>query len=238
MKSAVNEFELLEHCQCPLRILGSTAVPKHEFGARFSTAIGQIILRAFNGDIPAKSEIIRQLDAVREFNRLQPKKTRSKDTGPAYEARMTVATSILDLLRTHRVLQPVSRYRLKVNRIHVEGEYAVLQPANPKLKTVGVPCVLQIRTDDLSVFPDCASCPSNFISFARLSHFLSGYEYAEARVVNLHVPTGYTWVHGFTRSRAEQFVNSAVGSYVNLRRFPAPGTHCSSCKSRACMEAQ
>jgi len=64
---------------------------------------------------------------VREFNRLEQKRQRGAEFGPVYEARMAVATSIGDIFRSFTVLLPATKYRLNVDKLKIEGEYAVLQ---------------------------------------------------------------------------------------------------------------
>ena len=89
---------------------------------------------------PTRAQIIHKLDTVQEFNRLQSKKPKNPEDGAAYQARMAVADSLAGIFRSFRVLQPATKYRLKVGRIQVDGDYAILReglgqrsrhPSNP-----------------------------------------------------------------------------------------------------------
>jgi hypothetical protein len=66
--------------------------------------------------------MIHKLDTVREFNRLQSKKPKNPWEGAAYQARMVVAESLAGIFRSFKVLQPVTKYRLKVGRLQIDGD--------------------------------------------------------------------------------------------------------------------
>lgn len=225
MKSIVSEYELLEFCRCPLRVSGPP-VPKHEFGPRLDTAVTELIQQTFNGSCPTKSQIIQKLDAVREFNRLQDKKPKNPVEGAAYRARMAVADSLLSILRSYKILQPVTKYRLKVGRIQVDGEYAIFRDTLDRN-----PLILHLRSDD-AVTRGCKSVP-NFSSYARHWHVLTAHEYRDASILTLHVPSGQSQTHWIPLHYSKRFVQSAVDAYQLKIQFPAPGTHCLTCPSQA-----
>jgi hypothetical protein len=224
MKSIVSEYELLEYCRCPLRVSGPP-VPKHEFGSRLSTAVVDLVQQAFNSSAPTKPQIIHRLDTVREFNRLQDKKPKNPEDGAAYKARMTVADSLAGIFRSFKVLQPVTKYRLKVGRTLLDGDYAILQNrATPE------PMILQIRSDQTT-----EECPPNIISYARHWHLLTAHEYRDASILSLHIPSGQTRIQWIPIHHSQKFVKAAVEAYQLKIQFPAPGVHCSSCVSQACL---
>jgi len=228
MKTVISEFELLEYCKCPLRVAGNTSFPKHEYGSQFTAVLSDLVLKAFNGVPVGLPDVVRPLDGVREFNQLDVKKTKKTVHGAAYAGRIAMAASIKSLLNVCKVLQPVTRYRLKVKNIQVDGEYAVFRRKNDD------PLILQLRTDDLQSFPNNGECPPNFVTYVRFLHFLSCQEYQNARILYLHVPTGKMWSNNFSYALAQQFVESAVEAYLGKLQFPSPGSYCTSCHSLAC----
>jgi hypothetical protein len=80
--------------------------------------------------------------------------------GAAYQVRMAVADSLAGMFRSFKVLQPVTKYRLKVGRIQVDGDYAVLRD------NLGQdPTILQLRADNLIRVPGSSgNWPQNLIS--------------------------------------------------------------------------
>lgn len=89
-------------------------------------ALTELVKEAFNGKTPTKPRIIQALDTVREFNRLEPKR-RNDEFSPSYHARLAVAGALVEIFRSFAVLLPVSKYRLQIDKLKIEGEYAVLR---------------------------------------------------------------------------------------------------------------
>jgi hypothetical protein len=99
---------------------------------------------------------------VREFNRLEPKR-RNDEFSPSYHARLAVAGALVEIFRSFAVLLPVSKYRHQIDKLKIEGEYAVLQEKHKR----GQVAFLHLRADDFS--SDEGARPPNIISY--LSHW-------------------------------------------------------------------
>ena len=205
-------------------------------------ALAALFLQAFNGSIPTKHEIHKQLDTVREFNRLQPKKLRKGVMGPAYEARLAVTNTLAGILDGYRVIQPVTIYRMKIERLQIEGEYAILEskyrlPGPFGFRFPG-PFVFQLRSTDISAIQSVAGFedrwPLNVVSHLRLAHLLRELDLPEGRLISLHVPSGKLHTACVLRSGILRAADSAVRTYLAQAAFPTPGAHCQSCPSTAC----
>ena len=74
-------------------------------------------------------------------------------------------------------------------------------------------------------------------SYARHWHILTApaHDYRDASILNLHVPTGKTWIQWLPLQHSQKFVKAAVEAYQSKLLFPVPGAHCSSCPSQACL---
>ena len=241
MKSILNEFELLEYSLCPLRVNGAP-LAKHEYGARLTNVMSSLLLQAFNGSAPTRHEIIAGLDTVREFSKLNARRPKDPHTGVAYEARLRVAKALLRILENWRVIQPVTKYRLKIDRFQVDGEYALLQGVNRNLKVATWPTILQLRSSDIAFVRTQPAnvnmlVPPNLVTYARVAHFMSSKEYPQARVLNLHIPSGDTWHFGFTEATARGGLEAAVRGRTSQSFYPALGAHCASCSSKECFRA-
>ena len=205
-------------------------------------ALAALFLQAFNGTIPTKHEIHKQLDTVREFNRLQPKKFKKGMNGPAYEAKLALTNTIAGILAGYRVIQPVTKYRMKIERLQIEGEYALLESKHRVLKhghLVPGPFVFQLRSTDISAIQNIASFedrwPLNVVSLFRLAHLLREMDLHEGHLLNVHVPSGKIHLLCSGKDTVLRAAESAVRTFLARPAFPTPGAHCQSCPSTACL---
>jgi len=126
--TTITEKALLSHLECPLRADGANSGPESPVLECAEGTSRWLLAEIAAGHQPTAVE-------TREFFEIEWQQTnyfQARDSVPRkqYQRRLMegvrACTRLRDLIWTHEILQPVSRYELTVDGIVITGEYAVL----------------------------------------------------------------------------------------------------------------
>jgi hypothetical protein len=234
-KTFVTEKALLSHLECSLRTHGANFGPESPVLDCAEKTYYWLIQEIAAGRQPTAGE-------TRDFYDVSWQQTayfQSRDTVPTklYNRRLReglrACFRIRDLLWTHEILQPVSRYELIVDGITIVGEYAALCSSRrknhgfiPYLRHKG----LRIRP----VIPDIVT----FARWVDASKRLPLNQWGVKRLAVMHFWVSQNLAAEYLPNSefARQSLRGAVGT-VSGPPYPRTGEHCLSCPTRNCRES-
>lgn len=146
----------------------------------------------------------------------------------------TVVNRIRELITTVRVVSPVTHYVQKMGATSVTGDYAVVAPlAQKHLRDV---LILRLRSRG-EIHRDCPQ-RTDVVNWARWLHlYFHEPELHSIRILNFGIDYDAEWAEEISMNQNQ--VRAALTGLADTvqaeRYYPAAGSHCASCLTRACM---
>lgn len=217
-KQVIEEFDLLEYTCCPMRLKGGVSYATDPTEAMVMDLASSMLMASFCGEKISLRQVRKQLD---ELNQQRAK--------PLPHMRIVrMSARLHELISRYRILQPVTPYQLHLGDVVIAGQYAVVQ----RVETKNEAAVLRIRNfnDELHSRPD-------IINYARWAHLvLYEMDFRRYLVVNWHLLKNFQWLEEYNEKTVRKAITTASRNFVGQSFYPAPGSHCRNCLTKACAE--